>query len=71
MYLVGGRVGFFNGNMKHLDEDMKILKPTVIPTVPRLLNRIYESEMAIIRPSFFKRTLFNLAMNSKHKQLKR
>lgn len=71
MYLVGGRVGFFNGSMKHLTEDMKILKPTVIPAVPRLLNRIYENEMTNIRPSFFKRLLFNVAMNSKHNQLKR
>ncbi|XKL60882.1 hypothetical protein PGB90_007939 [Kerria lacca] len=71
MYLVGGSVGFFNGNMKYLAEDMKILKPTIIPAVPRLLNRIYENEMATIRPSFFKRMLFNLAMNSKHSQLKR
>ncbi|KAK7575580.1 hypothetical protein V9T40_011866 [Parthenolecanium corni] len=70
MYLVGGRVGFFNGNMKYISEDMKILKPTIIPAVPRLLNRIYENEMAVIRPSFFKRMLFNLAMNAKHSQLK-
>lgn len=71
MYLVGGRVGFFNGNMKYLTEDLKILKPTVMPAVPRLLNRIYESEMANIRPSFIKRLLFNVAMNAKHSQLKR
>lgn len=71
MYLVGGRVGFFNGNMKYISEDMKILKPTIIPAVPRLLNRIYDNEMAVIRPSFFKRMLFNLAMNAKHSQLKR
>ncbi|XP_065214083.1 long-chain-fatty-acid--CoA ligase 5 isoform X2 [Planococcus citri] len=71
MYLVGGRVGFFNGNMKYLTEDLKILKPTVMPAVPRLLNRIYENEMAKIRPSFIKRLLFNIAMNVKHNQLKR
>lgn len=71
LYLVGGRVGFFNGSMKYLSEDMKILKPTVMPAVPRLLNRIYEQELAIIRPSFFKTIMFNFAMNSKHSQLKR
>lgn len=71
MYMIGGRVGFYNGNMKHIHEDIKILKPTVMPAVPRLLNRIYENEMANIRPSLIKRLLFNIAMNSKHSKLKR
>lgn len=70
IYMVGGSVGFYNGNAKYLSEDMKILKPTIMPAVPQLLNRIYEKEMSQIRPSFFKRFLFNLAMNSKHDDVK-
>ena len=42
MFLVGGAVGFYSGNIKNLCEDMKALKPTVMPAVPRLLNRLFE-----------------------------
>jgi len=42
MYLVGGSVGFYSGDIKRLSEDMKALRPTVIPAVPRLLNRMYD-----------------------------
>lgn len=42
MYGVGGSVGFYSGNIKTLPDDMKALKPTVMPAVPRLLNRIYD-----------------------------
>lgn len=42
MYMVGGSVGFYSGDIKRLAEDMKALRPTVMPAVPRLLNRIYD-----------------------------
>ena len=38
----GGRVGFFRGDPKLLVEDIQALKPTLLPMVPRLLNRIYD-----------------------------
>lgn len=39
--LVGMKVGFFSGDILKLTEDMRILKPTFFPSVPRLFNRIY------------------------------
>uniref|UniRef100_A0A8C9FMH7 Long-chain-fatty-acid--CoA ligase n=1 Tax=Pavo cristatus TaxID=9049 RepID=A0A8C9FMH7_PAVCR len=42
MYSCGAKVGFFQGDIKLLTDDMKTLKPTVFPVVPRLLNRIYD-----------------------------
>lgn len=42
MYMVGGSVGFYSGDIKRLPEDMKALRPTVMPAVPRLLNRMYD-----------------------------
>lgn len=42
MYYVGGSVGFYSGDIKELTNDLKALKPTVMPSVPRLLNRIYD-----------------------------
>lgn len=41
IYGAGGRVGFFQGDIRLLPDDMKALQPTVFPAVPRLLNRIY------------------------------
>ena len=42
MYMQGGAVGFFGGDIRNLTEDFKALKPTVTPAVPRLLNRIHD-----------------------------
>lgn len=42
MYMTGGKVGFFQGDIRNLSEDFKSLRPTVIPCVPRLLNRMYD-----------------------------
>ena len=38
----GGRIGYFRGDPKLLLEDLQALKPTVLPLVPRLINRIYD-----------------------------
>lgn len=35
-------MGFFQGDIRLLPDDMKTLKPTVFPAVPRLLNRVYD-----------------------------
>ncbi|GJJ09194.1 hypothetical protein Clacol_003416 [Clathrus columnatus] len=42
----GGAVGFAQPNPLLFLEDMKLLKPTVLAAVPRLLNRIYQGVMA-------------------------
>lgn len=42
IYSCGARVGFFQGDIRLLPDDMKTLKPTVFPSVPRLLNRVYD-----------------------------
>lgn len=71
MYLLGGAVGFFSGDIKRLPEDMKALRPTVMPAVPRLLNRIYDKVMTEISGSFIKRVLFNMAMSAKESEMRR
>ncbi|XP_061278843.1 long-chain-fatty-acid--CoA ligase 6 isoform X5 [Bos javanicus] len=42
VYCHGGRVGFFQGDIRLLSDDMKALHPTIFPVVPRLLNRMYD-----------------------------
>ena len=48
MYINGCKVGFYRGDVKLLMDDIGALKPTVFPTVPRLLNRVYDKVHAEI-----------------------
>ncbi|CAO3649539.1 unnamed protein product [Cunninghamella blakesleeana] len=41
MLASGGKIGYFSGTPELLLEDLQYLKPTVFPSVPRILNRIY------------------------------
>ena len=38
----GAGIAFSRGDIKLLTEDLMEMKPTIFPTVPRLLNRIYD-----------------------------
>lgn len=40
-FYLGGRLGYFSGDINVLVEDIQELKPTIFASVPRLLNRIY------------------------------
>ncbi|KAG0380933.1 hypothetical protein BGX24_002615 [Mortierella sp. AD032] len=41
MYGAGGQIGYSSGDALRLLEDIAALRPTFLPAVPRLLNRIY------------------------------
>ncbi|XP_060713930.1 long-chain-fatty-acid--CoA ligase 5 [Tachysurus vachellii] len=70
LYSVGGRVGFFQGDIKLLPDDMKALKPTVFPVVPRLLNRVYDKIQSGAQTPF-KKWILNFAVERKHAEVKR
>uniref|UniRef100_A0A8C2APG2 Long-chain-fatty-acid--CoA ligase n=1 Tax=Cyprinus carpio TaxID=7962 RepID=A0A8C2APG2_CYPCA len=67
LYSAGGRVGFFQGDIRLLSDDMKALQPTVFPVVPRLLNRIYDKSEA---KTPFKKWLLNFAIEKKCAEVK-
>uniref|UniRef100_A0A0B7BI38 Long-chain-fatty-acid--CoA ligase n=1 Tax=Arion vulgaris TaxID=1028688 RepID=A0A0B7BI38_9EUPU len=67
----GARIGFFQGDVRKLMDDIKELQPTVFPSVPRLLNRFYDKVVSGVNASWVKKTLFNFAIKSKSKELKR
>ena len=50
----GARVGYFHGNILELVDDMKELKPTAFPSVPRLFNRFGTAirEATVNQPGF-------------------
>lgn len=42
MFCHGAKVGFYQGDISLLMDDIRTLQPTFFPVVPRLLNRIYD-----------------------------
>uniref|UniRef100_A0A671LRR6 Long-chain-fatty-acid--CoA ligase n=1 Tax=Sinocyclocheilus anshuiensis TaxID=1608454 RepID=A0A671LRR6_9TELE len=60
-------VGFFQGDIRLLPDDMKALQPTVFPVVPRLLNRVYDKSGA---QTPFKKWLLNFAIEKKCAEVK-
>lgn len=71
MYYSGGSVGFYSGDIKELTNDLKALRPTVMPAVPRLLNRVYDKIQAELSRSGLKRMMFNMGLRSKEAEIKR
>uniref|UniRef100_A0A6A7FS43 Long-chain-fatty-acid--CoA ligase n=2 Tax=Hirondellea gigas TaxID=1518452 RepID=A0A6A7FS43_9CRUS len=71
VYIAGGAVGFYGGDIKNLADDYKALRPTITPSVPRLLNRIYDKVTGEVNNSYIKKFLFKMALASKRKELER
>ena len=71
VYINGGSVGFYRGDIRLLMDDMKALRPTITPAVPRLLNRIHDKVQAKINGSRIKRFLYELAIRMKQSELER
>ncbi|KAM6346916.1 long-chain-fatty-acid--CoA ligase 5 [Alca torda] len=69
VFSCGAKVGFFQGDIKLLTDDMKTLKPTLFPVVPRLLNRIYDKIQSGAK-SPVKRCLLNFAVIMKMAEIK-
>lgn len=70
IYYSGAAVGFCSGNIRNLTSDMKSLKPTIMPAVPRLLNRVYDRLQVEISRSSLKRLLYNTALRAKEAEIK-
>jgi len=43
------RIGFYSGDVLKLTQDLAVLKPTVMVSVPRLYNRFYDLMQAKIK----------------------
>uniref|UniRef100_A0A669FC57 Arachidonate--CoA ligase n=1 Tax=Oreochromis niloticus TaxID=8128 RepID=A0A669FC57_ORENI len=68
MLMHGARIGYFQGDIRRLSDDMKALKPTVFPVVPRLLNRMYDKVFGLAN-SPWKRWLLEFAFKRKHSEI--
>ncbi|KAJ0003902.1 hypothetical protein NQD34_010116 [Periophthalmus magnuspinnatus] len=70
VYCHGGRIGFYQGDIRLLSDDMKALKPTIFPVVPRLLNRMYDKIFSQANTPL-KRCLLNFVAKRKGAEVSR
>lgn len=62
----GARVGFYQGDVFKLKEDMQVLRPTVFASVPRLYSRFYDVIQAgLAEAKGMKKKIATKAINSK------
>ncbi|KAK4491378.1 hypothetical protein RD792_002119 [Penstemon davidsonii] len=68
----GSSIGFWQGDIKFLIEDLLVLKPTMFCGVPRVYDRIYTGIMdKISAGGLVKKSLFHLAYNYKLRNLEK
>lgn len=65
----GGRIGYFQGDIRLLMDDLKTLQPTVFPVVPRLLNRMFDKIFSQANTPM-KRWLLDFAFRRKEADLR-
>ncbi|XP_041114758.1 long-chain-fatty-acid--CoA ligase 1-like isoform X2 [Polyodon spathula] len=65
----GARIGFFQGDIRLLMDDLKTLQPSVFPVVPRLLNRMFDRIFGQANTPL-KRWLLDFATKRKEAELK-
>ncbi|XP_033820610.1 long-chain-fatty-acid--CoA ligase 1a isoform X1 [Periophthalmus magnuspinnatus] len=65
----GGRIGYFQGDIRLLMDDLKTLQPTVFPVVPRLLNRMFDKIFSQANTPM-KRWLLDFAFRRKEAELR-
>ncbi|XP_035505307.2 long-chain-fatty-acid--CoA ligase 1-like isoform X2 [Scophthalmus maximus] len=68
MIVHGASIGFFQGDIRRLTDDLNTLRPTVFPVVPRLLNRMYDKIFGQANTSL-KRWLLGFAYRRKEAEL--
>jgi len=71
MLAVGGRIGFYSGDITKIKEDIQALKPTFFASVPRLYNKIYDGIVdGMNKQKGVKKMLVDWATSSKLENLK-
>lgn len=67
---VGSKIGFFSGDPLRLLEDAQILKPHFFPSVPRVLNRVYQAAMVGGNVPGLRGTIFKKAVAAKLERMR-
>jgi long-chain acyl-CoA synthetase len=67
----GRTFALYSGNPRNLTEDAKILKPTIMTSVPRVYQRVFEGIQSVIsKKSKLEQAIFNKAIEIKIKDFK-
>ena len=64
-FISGAKVGMISGDVTTLLDDVKTLRPTDMPFVPRLLNRFYNMVMSQVKGNPIKYALMKRAIAAK------
>ena len=67
----GGKVGFFTGDVRRLTDDIKALRPTLLPAVPRVLGRVYAGVWKKARENYLTRGILHVAFRMKRVEVLR
>merc|ERR1712072_1329229 len=67
----GGSIGYWQGDVKQILDDVGALKPTFFCGVPRIFDRIYSAVMAKMNASFVAGLLYKFAVSRKFGAMKR
>ncbi|CAL1288536.1 unnamed protein product [Larinioides sclopetarius] len=65
------RIAFYTGDVKKLMDEVRILKPDILPLVPRIMNALYTRVKESVEDSALKSFLMRTALSRKEKLLKR
>jgi long-chain acyl-CoA synthetase len=67
----GTAIGYFRGNPLTLVQDIQMLKPTVLPAVPRVLTKLYDTIHMLMAKEDYKLKLFHIALKQKMYNIKK
>lgn len=71
MIACGAKIGFFQGNINELFNDIAELKPTFLIGAPRVWSRLHDKLLAAINGgSYIKKQMFHMGFQSKKEALK-
>ncbi|KAI2798292.1 hypothetical protein BLOT_013411 [Blomia tropicalis] len=71
IFCEGGKTVYYSGDIQQLATEIKLIQPTMLLAVPRLLNRIHDAIYNKVRGNIIKKYLLRLAYQSKRRDLKR
>ena len=72
MMYFGAKIGIYSGDITKITEDLKILKPTIFVSVPRLYNKMYDKiQKGIALKTGFIKKIINSGIESKLENLRK
>ena len=63
--MLGGAIAYGTGDPLRLIEDIQLIRPSLLPSVPRVMNRVVSAAMATSTAGGLKGALFNRALQTK------